>query len=198
MTSNNSYEITDKNLIKNPERYQRFPFLGREFLKDFEQSRLRVINSIKVNNQSKIKKFSDISLTMSKNQNENILTSELLRKNLKKILNNELFDEELKKIVTKFEVKRKIYSQYSKDLKIGIGSFNESKNYLILSLCNLAAFEKKHNLKYLNSSLKLNDVVCSTIEVIENDDELKKILIFVLEKELEYVKKIALDKEVLI
>jgi hypothetical protein len=63
--------------------------------------------------------------------------------------------------IKKYEVSKKIFTQYdSKMKKIG-NDYKKIENYLLLS-ANLAIFYKHSgNLKFLNTLLKLNDTLCS-------------------------------------
>jgi hypothetical protein len=191
------YDITNQNLLDNPEKYQRFPFLGMEFITDYIKKRTTIINNNKNINQKSILEFSDIIIPKNKLLKENIITNQKLYEIYTKILDDNEFEDELNKFIKKFEIKRKIYEEYSNDMKTGIGSFYKLNNYLILSLCNLLAYEKKENLKYLNTVLKLNDVICSTLNLLNNNEESNQLLVYVLKKEIEYVNKLAMEKGVI-
>ena len=191
------YDITNQNLLDNPEKYQRFPFLGMEFITDYIKKRTTIINNNKNINKKSILEFSDIIIPKNKLLKENIITNQKLYEIYTKILDDNEFEDELNKFIKKFEIKRKIYEEYSNDMKTGIGSFYKLNNYLILSLCNLLAYEKKENLKYLNTVLKLNDVICSTLNLLNNNEESNQLLVYVLKKEIEYVNKLAMEKGVI-
>ena len=191
------YDITNQNLLDNPEKYQRFPFLGMEFITDYIKKRTTIINNNKNINQKSILEFSDIIIPKNKLLKENIITNQKLYEIYTKILDDNEFEDELNKFIKKFEIKRKIYEEYSNDMKTGIGSFYKLNNYLILSLCNLLAYEKKENLKNLNTVLKLNEVICSTLNLLNNNEESNQLLVYVLKKEIEYVNKLAMEKGVI-
>ena len=191
------YDITNENLLENPEKYQRFPFLGMEFFTDYIKKRISIIDTRKNISQKNILKFSDVIIPKNESSKENIITSQKLYEIYNKILDNNEFKNELNKFIKKFEITRKIYEKYSNDMKLGIGSFHKLNNYVILSLCNLLAYEKKKNLKYLNTSLKLNDVICSTTNLLDNDKETNELFVFILKKEIEYVNKLAIEKGVI-
>lgn len=190
------YDITNQNLLDNPERYQRFPFLGMEFITDYIKKRNSIIDDFQNINQKKILEFSDVIIPKNKLLKENIITNQKLYEIYTKILQDNEFEDELNKFIKKFEITRKIYEEYSKDMKIGIGSFYELNNYIILSLCNLFAYEKKINLKYLNTALKLNDIICSSQNLLENNKENSRLLEFILKKEIEYVNNLSMKKGV--
>lgn len=190
------YDITNQDLLKFPEKYQRFPFLGTKFLKDYEENRISIINTRKKDSENFLQTFEEIKLPQIENNRKNILTYESLIEIFADILNEKEFKEKLNQFVRKFEITKKIHESYSDDLKKSIGSFNDLKNYLLLSLCNLFAYEKNLNLKYLNTALKINDVICSQNNLFQNKEELNQILVFVLQKELQYVKKLSREKGV--
>ena len=125
------YDITNQNLLDNPEKYQRFPFLGMEFITDYIKKRTTIINNNKNINQKSILEFSDIIIPKNKLLKENIITNQKLYEIYTKILDDNEFEDELNKFIKKFEIKRKIYEEYSNDMKTGIGSFYKLNNYLI-------------------------------------------------------------------
>lgn len=191
------YNITNEDLLNNPEKYQRFPFLGKEFLQHYEQNRISIINERKNKSVEIINEFEKIIIPQIINNENNLRTREELIKNFLKILNGEEFEMELNLFIKKFEITRKIFEEYSNDYKTEIGSFYDLTNYIWLSLCVLFAYEKSSNLKYLNTSLKINDVICSQNNLLENNKEINQIFVFLLQKELECVKKLAIDKGVI-
>ena len=62
--SKNCYKITKNNLLEIPEKYQRFPFLGMDFLNDYKKNRQEII---------------DIYQKSLENSNELFLTAQQLR-----------------------------------------------------------------------------------------------------------------------
>ena len=134
------YDITNQNLLDNPQRYQRFPFLGMEFITDYIKKRNSIIDNFQNINQKRILKFSDIIIPKNKLLKEYIITNQKLYEIYTKILQDNEFENELNKFIKKFEITRKIYEQYSKDMKIGIGSFYELNNYIMLSFWRNASY----------------------------------------------------------
>ena len=76
--------------------------------------------------------------------------------------------------------------QYDSDLKEISSDCTKLSNYILLSLCCLLKYEETSNLKFLNTSLKLNDTISSQSVKI-NDIFEKSLFCFVLQKELYYV-----------
>ena len=197
--SKNCYKITKNNLLEIPEKYQRFPFLGMDFLNDYKKNRQEIIDNITEKTVNKIKNVIEISNMMKNisNLDDNINTQNKLNKIFQKIIssrNDETDLITLHKLSTKFELKKKIYSSYSNNFKDSYGIDNNLETYCLLSLCNLIMYEKKNNLKYFNTSLKINDTICSCINNIKNNESLKIILIFILEKEMNHINKICKKK----
>ena len=62
-------------------------------------------------------------------------------------------------------------------------------NYILLSNICVIKYEKTKNLKFLNTILKLNDLICSEIENIKDKIELN-LVEHCLNKELNFVLKI--------
>ena len=198
----NGYNFTNHNLIEKPEKYQRFPFMGIDFLKEYEKNRQRIINEEMKKISKRIDDYKDLrinELEREKNDINSISTYSALCE----IFHNILFEQEiidsfilLKKFLVKFELKRRIHSTYTIDFKEEDDDFKDLKNYLILSLNNLLIYEKSNNLKYLNTSLKINDVICSCLENFQLEENLRVVLIFVLEKEIHHVHELCQKLEV--
>ena len=94
-------------------------------------------------------------------------------------------------ILKKFELKKKLFLKYNSDFKEITSDYYFLRNYLLLSLLCLILYEKSKSLKYLNSSLKINDILSSqTIETSEDKIFLKH----VLEKELELITNLCKKK----
>ena len=90
------------------------------------------------------------------------------------------------KIIKKFEIKKKIFESYNLEFKENTTKYLNLKNYILLSIICLFKYEKTKNLKFLNTSLKLNDLISS---------QRKKLIIledillysFIIKKELEVI-----------
>jgi hypothetical protein len=65
-------------------------------------------------------------------------------------------------LIKKFEVTKKLYSEYSIDFKKASDTYTVLSNYALLSLCLMAYYQRDHNLKFLNAALKINDLLIST------------------------------------
>ena len=70
----------------------------------------------------------------------------------------------LERIIQKFEVTKKIYEYYDPDFRKGQGKFTLPRLYWLLSLVLALSYAQTKNLKYLNTMLKLCDLLCSLRE----------------------------------
>ena len=68
----------------------------------------------------------------------------------------------------KYEIFKRVFSQYDSSMKKVGSDYEDVSVYILLSL-NLGLFQKKtDNLKFLNASLKLNDLICSIIDDVKD------------------------------
>lgn len=100
--------------------------------------------------------------------------------------NNKINDEFLEILIKKFEIKKRIFESYHYEFKENTKKFEMMKNYILLSLICLLKYEKTRNLKFLNTSLKLNDIISSKINELKDNDDLL-LYSFIIEKELEKI-----------
>ena len=92
-------------------------------------------------------------------------------------------------LIRKFEVKKRIHSKYSKNFNESSDDFIYLRNYLLLSTICLLKYQKTLNLKFLNTTLKINDLLCSRRHMIENDID-SALFAHALEKEIRYIKQL--------
>ena len=93
----------------------------------------------------------------------------------------------------KFEIKKKIYTIYNSDFSEKSNHYENLRNYLLLSFLCLKRYDETNNLKYLNTSLKLNDLLISQAEKISSQVDLTLLKIN-LDNELKIIQKICLIK----
>ena len=93
----------------------------------------------------------------------------------------------LSKYLKKYEVSKKLYYEYDSDFKKNDGDYENFTNYLLLSINLLSFFKKTKNLKFLNTSLKLDDMLCSNYNKLNSTLD-RIILLMALEYELELVR----------
>jgi len=95
----------------------------------------------------------------------------------KRILNN---------LIKKFEIKKLLFLSYQPDFRNSSEDFSNLRNYLLLSLICLIVYESTSNLKYLNTSLKLNDIICSQQRKLSNEIDIS-LIEYILKKEIELI-----------
>ncbi|MDY3112714.1 MAG: hypothetical protein SOW25_00110 [Helicobacter sp.] len=144
------YEYATNNL-ENPRFYDYSKFYGVGFLKAYLKNRLEFLN-------------------VESLQNKPLESLEILQKCL--------FDERLLRLVIKtFEVNKRLYNKYTftlssisnaEILKPDKNSGYENlDNYLALSCALVKFYKKSKNLLFLNTLLKLNDILISQQEFLE-------------------------------
>jgi hypothetical protein len=69
--------------------------------------------------------------------------------------------------ISRFEITKKIYENYSFPSKQGSGTYKSIESYSLMALVLLVIFSFENNLRYLNTALKINEFLCSVINEIE-------------------------------
>jgi hypothetical protein len=187
------YSYIQKNLLKDPEKYQMTPYLGLPFLSSFIESRKIFLNSeiTEFDSSELIKLLSEKSLLLN-NLEKVFFTFDLFSEILKNFLKHN-FDSKIINLVNifikKFEIGKKIFRKYNSNIKEIDSNFFELKNYILFSIVCEILFLQTNNLKYLNVSLKLNDLVCSQNNLLDKID--RKLMNFSIIKEFESLKFIS-------
>ncbi|MEK6875975.1 MAG: hypothetical protein AABX63_01070 [Nanoarchaeota archaeon] len=171
--------------LEAPQTYQYSEFLGKEFVDSYKDFRLKIMDSLKVSKenlsisiQNYAKQFAGLNKKnllkriSEENFTKNILSMLLYIQNSIELKDKEISNEVYKRLsifIRKYEVSKKIFSQYSNNLeKIG-ENYREIDNYVLLSL-NLALFYRSSkNLKFINIVLKINDMLCGMKDNIKAD-----------------------------
>jgi hypothetical protein len=205
MIKNTLYPYTETNLLENPQKYQMSAYLGKNFLINFFKSRknqLKVLEKTGKNFLELDEVIKQLSINYSKNTLDdflktNIETEEILSLLLINFLNP--IDNDITKIlnefIKKFEIKKRLYSSYDGNFKESSSLYSNLRNYLILSTLCMLAYKKNKNLKYLNTSLKLNDTICSQINKLQINLE-KSLFYHILKIELQNVDSLCNSKKV--
>ncbi len=180
------------------------PFHGIDFLKAYKDSRESNLDLLKEKN-SLVCEFSDIlALTSFKVEsqfsnkigNENINTEKLLYFLFTEFIKDKKkYNKILDILIKKFEIKKRIFEFYDSEFKESKKEYSNLKNYILLSLICLLKFDKTQNLKFLNTSLKLNDTISSQIKKLISP-KYTKLYSFVIKKELEFVLQLCSKKKV--
>jgi len=150
----NLYKYTSKNLLDFKENYHYSTFLGKEFLKDFIKSRELYLKKIQNKGSGNLSNWLDNFLKQVINKDS---TSYLLSRFIKNNENREF----VIKLHKKFEVSKRVYVFYNLNNMKPISLNIEILNFILLGLSLLKLYEESGFLGYLNSILKLNDIICS-------------------------------------
>ena len=205
MRNNTLYPYTETNLLENPQKYQMSPYLGKNFLINFFKARknqLKVLEKTEKNFLELDDVIKQLSINYSKNTLDdflqtNIETEEILSLlliNFSNSIGNDI-TKILNEFIKKFEVKKRLYSSYDRNFKESSSLYSNLRNYLLLSTLCMLAYKKNKNLKYLNTSLKLNDTVCSQINKLKTNLE-KSLFYHILKIELQNVDSLCNIKKV--
>ena len=206
MTKRSMYQYSIRSLLGNPEKYQMSPFEGKEFLHNYKKSRMSKIKHFE-KNQNSITKFDDIlkiirfkgdTNIQNKIRKDTIETEELFTFLCSKLEENKMkgfLKEIIDVFIKKFEIRKKIFNAYNADFKVASNDFANLKNYSLFSLICLLEYHKTDNLKYLNTSLKLNDIICSQSTKISSSDDIT-LFLFIVKKELEFIFSLCDKKKV--
>ena len=92
---------------------------------------------------------------------------------------------------------KKIFTTYDIGKKKTSEMHDELDNYILFSLICLKIYEYTKNLKYLNTSLKLNDIISSNIRIIKKHN-LSQIINFIIKNEIEMIKKLSKENDVVV
>tara|TARA_Y100001949_G_scaffold111840_1_gene94652 strand:- start:804 stop:1400 length:597 start_codon:yes stop_codon:yes gene_type:complete len=170
---NSSYTYSDGNLLKNPQKYQMTPFLDKNFLDDYQRTRINYLEKISKFEKIELKKIihniNQKDMQEDRNSKFNSVTSIMLFDVLTALINDENNNFDIiDKFIKKFETKKLIFSKYDDNLQPISNEYSEIRNYLLLATICVFKFKNSKNLKYLNTLLKLNDTICSQINSIDN------------------------------
>ena len=189
------YSYTNTDLFEFPQKYQMTPFEGREFLSSYEKTRQKILDKIK-NNQTvnslshTLKLLQKQFLIDIKSDQKIFVTSNQLSSILLRLQHQKETQQETKFIMAllkKFEIKKRIFSEYDHELKENSTDFKILTNYILLAAICAKKFQDNSNPKFLNTLLKLNDTICSQIDSI-NDVNNLSLIYYIINLELEYVR----------
>lgn len=189
------YQFNKGNLLNEPKKYSFSQYQGRDFLEHYKKSRKEILND----ENQQIKSFEEFVEKNSEEFDNDYLVREILNTEkflkilVKNIVLKQNFDYDVLDIfVKKFEVKKKIFEEYDKEYLQNSERYENLMNYILLSGICLIAYEKRKNLKYLNVSLKLNDLLTNQIHTAKNSEG--NFIQFLVKKELEYVENLIAEK----
>tara|TARA_B100001105_G_scaffold89187_1_gene70896 strand:- start:80 stop:676 length:597 start_codon:yes stop_codon:yes gene_type:complete len=189
------YNYANTDLLEFPQKYQMTPFEGREFLSSYEKNRQKILDKIK-NNQTvnslshTLKLLQKQFLIDIKSDQKIFVTGNQLSSILLRLQHQKETQQETKFIMAllkKFEIKKRIFSEYDHELKENSTDFKILTNYILLAAICAKKFQDNSNPKFLNTLLKLNDTICSQIDSI-NDVNNLSLIYYIINLELEYIR----------
>ena len=177
---NENYIYSSKNLLKYPNSYQYSDFQGKDFLEMYKKDRSKNLDHLrkklkKIKNKSKKKNF---ELKNKKYQNKETL---MLKDDLIYLYNSnnrELIKQKniIDVLIKRFEVSKKLFLQYEiKRLRKQSSKFDEILLYPLFSLVLQKYYlnlNDRNKLVFLNTILKVNDIISSISNSIESYDEI--------------------------
>ena len=100
------------------------------------------------------------------------------------------------RLVQRFEVTKHLYATYGPHLRKGTGEHKRISLYVIFAIGLAVIYRDTQNLRYLNCLLKLNDLLCSTIDRFATDPLLRIVVGCALTLEMGYVQALMSEKEI--
>lgn len=208
MLENSNYEYSSTDLLKNPQKYRRSTYEGPCFLVSYNWSRnniLKILNDKNSTNHSLKEIILNLGLTLFSNYFNKLSKNEINTTNLlSSILSSidiqqdeSLINYVIDVFVRKFEINKKIFLSYDKDFKEISNNYSNLQNYLLLSVICLLQYTKTKNLKFINASLKLNDVICSRIQIIKDEFDISLFKI-ILNMELTCISDLCKNKGIIL
>jgi len=134
------------------------------------KKRLKLHNSSKGAKFTRGRKWKIIYKKSYNSKSEAMKNEYLLKKNKKK----------------RFEIKKRIFSFYNQEIKEASNDYKIIDNYILLASICVLEYKKTKNLKYINVLLKLNDTICSQINII-SENNTSFLCFFALKSELDYI-----------
>ncbi len=178
---NIKYSYSEVDCFEFPQKYQMSEYGGSDFLLKYKKSRNKIITQINFKTEKIINEIHEIAQNYKNeylkiDQGKTFKTEKILWFLYNKLSKTELnveYKELINKFIKKFEINKKIFDVYESDLTTKSENFRCYRNYLILSFMCIKLYEKEMNLKYLNTSLKINDALCSINNKISDQFDLK-------------------------
>ncbi len=195
MTKQSGYVYSTQNLLDIPQKYQMSPFQGHKFLEQYKESRKASMQLIKdkINTTTLDQVTAQMHLNFQHPLeiiNSSKFSTQKLFESIFLILLRDKDDIAITKIVNdfikKFEIKKRIFSSYNKKIQETSTDYKTLPNYILLASICVLKYKKTKNLKYINVLLKLNDTICSQINII-SENNTSFLCFFALKSELDYI-----------
>ena len=199
------YFYTSENRLIKKHSYMYADFLGISFIREYVKDREERIKNLKHNLnihcesdnlntlKKRIKNFvcQEKTIEISNFKNKEIIEFDILLDSIAR----EIYYEEYIKvkkwidlIVQRFEVSKKLFTFYGKNLKNGSGDYSLLLRYIKLSLLLTYLYKVENNIQHLSTVLKLNDLILSTIEFASLKIEEEENISFLIKLEVEEIK----------
>ncbi len=187
-----TYTYTKENQLLHPQHYMYTTFRGWKFFDDYRKNREQFISDaeIELDDASLIDFLKDDFIKFS--EENYINTNEFLCKILASSIDIvNLSKEDLSKLnflIKRYEIDKKVYSIFIEPRRPENQDYRNIKNYILLALICKQIFNNHRSFKFLNTLLKINDLLISIIDEID-----KKYLVYIsylLNEELQIINKL--------
>lgn len=220
-----TYRYADKHLWREPYHYMYTPFEGADFLRAYLLSRQKAASDLRAKCERAAEQLDENSPAMEiakaigaqaadpggplrkreltvlsgKPGDSSWETSELLLD----LWSRNLYREDatvvgqmwLDLLIKRFEVSKRLFISYTDSLRPGTKDSGRAENYLLLAALLLLLNRISSNLRYINASLKLNDLLLSGA-LDELASEYEPILLGVIEMESAAIQALLDEQEV--
>ena len=173
-----NYIYSKGDLLETSQKYQLSPFHGSDFLNSYKIERESILNKLDTKIERKIILSELIKILLppeniiSEKQITKFVTETLLITFLNKLQLTPSDKTILSKLLKSFEIKKKIFTEYDFNQNTFSTDYKNLRNYILFSLLCSKEFKESQNLKFLNTVLKLNDIISSKINHISNNYDL--------------------------
>lgn len=173
-----NYIYSKGDLLETSQKYQLSPFHGSDFLNSYKIERESILNKLDTKIARKIILSELIKILLppeniiSEKQITKFVTETLLITFLNKLQLTPSDKTILSKLLKSFEIKKKIFTEYDFNQNTFSTDYKNLRNYILFSLLCSKEFKESQNLKFLNTVLKLNDIISSKINHISNNYDL--------------------------
>ena len=158
-----TYKYHNKDVFNNKINYSYSKFGGIEFLKAWEEKRKECVDILLANNNlsHEIVDHSKTNLQFEKWLTGDVIFSEMDKVHL---------------LIKRFEVTKRIYEIYDEDyrrLNKDV-TYNNLNLYINFGFVMVRLYGRFKHLQYLNSLLKLIDIICSKLYELNHTEEISK------------------------
>ena len=173
-----NYIYSKGDLLETSQKYQLSTFHGNDFLNSYKIERESILNKLDTKITRKIILSELIKILLppeniiSEKQITKFVTETLLITFLNKLQLTPNDKTILSKLLKSFEIKKKIFTEYDFNQNTFSTDYKNLRNYILFSLLCSKEFKDSQNLKFLNTVLKLNDIISSKINHISNNYDL--------------------------